>query len=114
MRPLLDWFFSSLGTFSRTFFDYFRWASFIFVTVYFVVTTAKSAWEYYVWLSAKDRYTGLLRNYIFVQGLRLRVRTFGMDLVICGLLCVAFLLMWRANVVLSQISSIVHSIPQTP
>jgi hypothetical protein len=103
--------FHTIGAVSQHFFDYFRWASFIFVTVYFVVTTARTVWEYYVWLSAGDRYTGLLRNYIFVQGLRIRIRTFGMDLVICALLCVAFVLMWWANIMISQIAYTLRDIP---
>jgi hypothetical protein len=89
-------------------FDIFRWLVFIFVTVYFLVTTIQIAWSYWVWLSGSDRYTGLLRNYIIVQGLRTRVSSFWPDLLISALLCVAFVLMWRAHTIIGQIARTVQ------
>ncbi|MFT3789037.1 MAG: hypothetical protein QM770_23160 [Tepidisphaeraceae bacterium] len=97
---------------ASTFFNAFRYLGFVFVTIYFLVTTAQNLWGYYVWLSAKDRYTGMLRNYLIVHGLRLRVRPFMWDLVICGLLCVAFLIMWYAHNQVNRIALTLESIPR--
>jgi len=84
-------------------FDIFRWLLFVFVTIYFCVTTARNLWGWYEWLSGQDRYTGLLRNYIIVQSLRVRAIRFWGDLLVCALLCVAFLLMWYCHIILADI-----------
>jgi hypothetical protein len=91
-------------------FDIFRWLVFVFVTVYFLVTSGQLLWSYWVWLSAPDRYTGMLRNYIIVQGLRTKVTRFWPDLIICGLLCFAFVLMWRAHLIIGQIARTVNDV----
>jgi hypothetical protein len=81
-------------------FNLFRWLLFVFVTVYFLVTTIQFLWSWYVWLWQPDRYMNLLRNYVILHGLRLRVREFWGDVIICILLSTAFLLLWYAHIVL--------------
>lgn len=85
-------------------FTTFRWLAFLFVTVYVTITTIQSLWAWYVFLWQRDRYTSLLRQYVIVHGLRLRVRPFAGDVLVCILLSVAFLLMWRAHVHLDAIA----------
>ena len=78
-------------------FDFFRWWLAWIVTVYATVITVQSLWGWYVWLAGSDKYISLVRRYIIVQGLRLRFRAFWGDVIICGLLCAAFLMMWRMH-----------------
>ena len=59
--------------------------------------TLQSLYGWYVWLAGSDKYVSLLRRYILVQGLRLRFKAFWGDVIVCALLCVAFLLLWRAH-----------------
>ena len=61
------------------FFDLFRWVLAIIATVYATVVTLQSTWTWYVWLCGSDKYISLARRYLIVHGLRLRVRTFGGD-----------------------------------
>jgi hypothetical protein len=84
-------------------FFFFRRVLVTLVTVYATVITLQSLWEWYRWLSGQDKYLGLLRRYLIVHGLRLRFTSFWGDLLICVLLCVAFLLLWRAHGVLNGI-----------
>lgn len=78
-------------------FDFFRWMLAIIVTIYVSLVTLQSLWGWYVWLAGSDKYISLLRRYLVVQGLRLRFKTFWGDVIICLLLCVVFLLMWRLH-----------------
>ncbi len=80
------------------FFDLFRWVLATIATVYATVITVQSTWTWYVWLCGNDKYISLARRYLIVHGLRLRVRTFGGDVLVCGLLCGAFLILWYAHV----------------
>lgn len=66
-------------------------------TVYATVVMVQSLYGWYVYLNARDRYTAMMRRYILLQALRLRVLAFWPDLLICLLLCVAFLLVWEAH-----------------
>ena len=86
-------------------FDFFRWVLAIIVTVYATVVTAQSVWGWYVWLAGPDKYTAILRRYVIVQGLRLRFKAFWGDVVISVLLGVAFLLLWRAHVIIYDIGA---------
>ena len=89
-------------------FSFFRWLAFVFVTIYVTITTLQSLWGWYVFLWQRDRYTNLLRSYVMLHGLRLRVRSFGGDALVCALLCVAFLLIWRAHVHLIDLNVALH------
>lgn len=82
------------------FFDFFRYALGTVVTIYATIVTAQSLWGWYVWLADSDRYMSVIRRYVIVHGLRLRFRTFWGDVIICILLCVAFLATWRVHVVI--------------
>ena len=79
------------------FFDFFRWVLGWVVTIYATVITVQSLWGWYEWLAGADRYIGLVRRYLIVHGLRLRFKNFWGDAIITALLCVAFLIMWRAH-----------------
>jgi hypothetical protein len=97
------------------FFNLWRWLLFIVGTIYFLVITAQSLYGWYVWLAGGERYISLVRQYMIVQGLRLRFKTFWGDVLICLLLCVAFLLVWRAHVVIHDLGmklADVHRIAQ--
>ena len=85
------------------FFNLWRWLLFYVGTIYFLVVTAQSLYGWYVWLAGGERYISLVRQYMIVQGLRLRFKTFWGDVLICLLLCVAFLLIWRAHVVINDL-----------
>jgi hypothetical protein len=84
------------------FFKFFRWWLAILVTVYASIITLQSLWGWYVWLAGSDRYTSLLRRYLLVQGLRLRFKAFWGDVIVCFLLLVAFLMIWRAQSVMDS------------
>jgi hypothetical protein len=79
------------------FFNFFRWWLGWIVTIYATIITFQSLYGWYVWLAGQDKYIGMLRRYVIVQGLRLRFRTFWGDAIICVLLTVAFLIMWHAH-----------------
>ena len=78
-------------------FYFFRYSLAWLVTIYATVLTAWWAWSWLVWLSGSDKHVSLLRRYVIVHGLRLRFTSFWSDLLVCLLLCVAFLLMWRLH-----------------
>ena len=85
------------------FFRFFRNALATFGTVYATVVTLQSLWGWYVWLAAGDKYTSMLRRYLLVQGLRLRFKTFWGDAIICALLFVAFVMIWRAQTTMDEV-----------
>ena len=84
-------------------FDFFRWALAWVATIYATVVTVQSSWGWWVWLRGSDKYVSLARRYLIVHGLRLRVRTFGGDVLVCGLLCLTFLILWHAHARVEQI-----------
>jgi hypothetical protein len=80
------------------FFNFFRYVLGTIVTVYATVVTLQSLWGWYNFLAGKEKYVGLIRRYVIVQGLRLRFKTFWGDVLICLLLCITFLIMWHAHI----------------
>ena len=86
-------------------FDFFRWWLSTIVTIYATVITLQSLWGWYVWLAGSDRYMSLLRRYLIVHGLRLRFTAFWGDVIICCLLTVAFLMLWRAHAILYDLGN---------
>lgn len=84
------------------FFNFFRYSLGTIVTIYATVLTVQSAWGWIVWLAGDDRHMTLLRRYVIVHGLRLRFKAFWGDVIVCGLLCVVFLILWRAHYVLYE------------
>jgi hypothetical protein len=90
------------------FFNFFRYALGLVVTVYATVVSLQSLWGWYVMLASQEKYISLLRRYLIVHSLRLRFKTFWGDVIICLLLCVAFLIMWHAHHVIYQVGDIVQ------
>ena len=86
-------------------FDFFRWVLSIIATIYATVVTLQSLWGWYVWLSGSDKYITVLRRYVIVHGLRLRFTTFWGDALVCLLLCIAFVILWRAHVIIYDIGA---------
>jgi hypothetical protein len=93
-------------------FAIFRWLGFVFVTIYVTITTIQFLWSWYTFLRQRDRYIGLLRNYLILHGLRIRVKSFAGDVIVSVLLCVAFLLMWRAHQHLDAIARVTADVKQ--
>ncbi|RYG80706.1 hypothetical protein EON77_08025 [bacterium] len=85
-------------------FAIFRWLGFVFVTIYVTITTAQSLIGWYKFLWQRDRYIDLLRSYVIAHALRMRLSSFGGDAMICVLLSVAFLLMWRVHIRLNELN----------
>jgi hypothetical protein len=92
------------------FFNFFRYLLGTIATVYATVITLQSAWGWLAWLSGSDKYTSLLRRYLIVHGLRLRFRAFWGDVIICLLLCVVFMLLWKAHQVLYVIGATLRDV----
>ena len=86
-------------------FDFFRWWLSTIVTIYATVITLQSLWGWYAWLAGSDRYMSLLRRYLIVHGLRLRFTAFWGDVIICCLLTVAFLMLWRAHAIIYDLGN---------
>jgi len=78
-------------------FDFFRYALAWVVTIYATIITIQSLWGWYVWLAGSDQYISLIRRYVIVHGLRLRFRAFWGDVIICLLLTVVCIILWRAH-----------------
>ena len=78
-------------------FHFFRLGVAWIATVYATVVTVQSLYGWYVYLAASDRYTNLMRRYLIAQAVRMRIMTFGGELLICLLLCVLFVIIWRAH-----------------
>ena len=91
-------------------FDFFRYTLALIATIYATVITLQSLWGWYVWLATRDRHISLLRRYLIVHGLRLRFTAFWGDVIICMLLCVVFLILWRAHLVIEGTSKVWHDV----
>jgi hypothetical protein len=78
-------------------FDCFRILLGWIVTVYATVLTVQWAVSWYDTLAQPDKYLSILRRYLIVHGLRVRLRTFGGDVIMCLLLCVVFGMLWHAH-----------------
>jgi hypothetical protein len=85
------------------FFDFFRWVLGTVVTIYATITTAQSIYGWWVYLSGQGKYMSLVRRYVMLQGLRLRIKSFGGDVLVCLLLCVVWVLLVRAHQLVGQI-----------
>ena len=96
------------------FFRFFRNALATVATVYATVITVQSVWGWYVTLAAGDKYTTMLRRYLLVQGLRLRFKTFWGDAIICALLFIAFLMIWRAQTTMDEVERTITAATKVP
>jgi len=89
-------------------FNFFRWVLGFIVTVYASIITIQSAYTWYVWLAGSEKYISVLRQYVIVQGLKLRFRAFWGDVLVCILLSFTFCLMWRAQYLLDRTHEMLH------
>jgi hypothetical protein len=81
-------------------FQFFRLTVAWIATVYATVITLQSLWSWVVYLSGGDKYMTLIRRYLIIHALRLRFATFWGDVIICILLCVVFVLLYKLHGVL--------------
>ena len=79
------------------FFQFFRYTLGTIATIYATILTLQSMWSWIVWLSGHDKYISLVRRYVIVHGLRLRVKSFWGDVIISLLLCAVFLILFYAH-----------------
>jgi hypothetical protein len=82
-------------------FQFFRLTVAWIATIYATVVTLQSLWGWVVYLSGGDKYMTMERRYIIIHALRLRFTAFWGDVIVCGLLCVVFLLLWRLHGVIA-------------
>jgi hypothetical protein len=85
------------------FFNFFRWTLGTVVTIYATVVTWQWLYGWWVYFRGKGRYLSLMRRYVLVQGLRLRIKTFGGDVLVCILLTVVWVLLLRAHQLVAKI-----------
>jgi hypothetical protein len=78
-------------------FDFFRWTVAWIATIYATVVTLQSLSQWVSYLSGRQKYVGMVRRYLVIHALRLRFKTFWGDVLICALLGVIFLLLWRMH-----------------
>ena len=85
-------------------FDLFRWLLGTVVTVYATVLMVQWGWSWWHWLTRPgagyERQFALLRRYLVLHGLRLRLARFGMDLLVIIGLGVVFVLLFQAHLIL--------------
>jgi hypothetical protein len=92
------------------FFAFFRFWLATIVTIYATVITLQSFRSWYSWLAGDDKYSSLLRRYLLVHGLRLRFKAFWGDVLICGLLCIAFFIIWHAQILLNDANNTIKGV----
>jgi len=85
-------------------FTFFRWALGTIVTIYASILMLQNLWGWWVWLAGDDKHISMLRRYILVHGLRLRFKTFWGDVIVCGLLCIVFVIITVAHVKLTSLA----------
>jgi hypothetical protein len=91
------------------FFSFFRWMLALIVGIYASIITLQSIYNWYIWLAGSDKYMSLLRRYLVVHGLRLRVSSFWGDVIVCLLLGIAFVMIWRAQHTMDSIEETVKT-----
>ena len=96
------------------FFNFFRIGLGWIVTIYATVITVQSLWGWYVWLAGEDKYISMLRRYVILHSLRLRIRKFGLDVLMCVLLTVAFFILWHAHHVMEDLREKVQAARHVP
>jgi hypothetical protein len=90
------------------FFDFFRYLLGTVVTIYALVVTLQWAYGWYISLAVQGRFYTLARRYLMLHGLRLRVKTFGGDVLICILLLIVWVLIVEAHHIVSQIHRVMR------
>ena len=84
------------------FFNFFRYALGTVVTIYALLVTLQWAMGWHKWLSQPDWHVSMLRRYIIISGLRLRLVNFWSDMLISLLLCITFILLCYAHGLVSD------------
>jgi hypothetical protein len=87
------------------FFNFFRYALGTVVTIYASLVTAQWALGWYKWLQQPQREVAILRRYLLIAALRLRLARFWADTLVCVLLCVTFVILWHAHTTVGEIES---------
>lgn len=87
-------------------FNVFRYGLGTVVTIYAIVVTVQWAVGWYQWLNSEDRGISMVRRYLIIAGLRLKLTTFWADTTISLLLCVIFALLCLAHWNVSRIGRI--------
>jgi len=90
------------------FFNFFRIVLEIFVSVYATVVTMQSLYGWFVFLSGSDRHVSLMRQYVVLQGLRLRFRNFWGDVLVCIGLSIVLLMLWHAHRLVEGIDPFIY------
>ena len=62
-------------------FYFWRWLLVVVCTIYWLVCLGQSLWRWYEYLWAQTRSAALMRRYLVVQFLRVRVHRFTLELV---------------------------------
>jgi hypothetical protein len=85
------------------FFNFFRYALSTVVTIYATIITLQFLYGWYVYLSSEGKYYSMMRRYLMLHGLRIRIKTFGGDVLVCILLTVVMVLLLRAHQLVARI-----------
>jgi hypothetical protein len=96
------------------FFNFFRIGLGWVVTIYATIITLQSLWGWYVWLAGSDKYMSMLRRYLILHSLRLRIWKLGPDVLICVLLTVTFGILWHAHFVIDDLKMRVQAASNVP
>jgi len=72
-------------------FYFWRWLLCVICTIYWAVQLGQSLWRWYQYLWADYRPAALMRKYIVVQFLRIRLHRFTLELVQIAVLVLSFL-----------------------
>jgi hypothetical protein len=92
------------------FFNFFRYLLATVVGIYATAVTVQSVYGWYVYLSGTDKYMAMIRRYVIVQGLRLRIKSFWGDVVVCVGLAFVLCIVAHAHHLVSQIHPWLHSV----
>ncbi len=71
-------------------FYFWRWILVIVCTIYWAVRLGQSLWGWYLYLWADYRPAALMRKYLVIQALRIRVHRFTLELIQIVALLVLF------------------------
>ncbi len=96
------------------FFNFWRFGLSWVVTVYATIITVQGLWGWYVWLAGEDKYFSMVRRYVILHSLRLRILRLGPDVLICVLLTVAFFILWHAHHVMNDLKYRVRAASDVP
>lgn len=78
-------------------FYFWRWILVLVCTVYWGLCLAQTMWGWYQYLWSDDRSAAMMRRYVFVQFMRMRVHRFSRELVQITVLLVLFVAITLAH-----------------